>query len=63
MIPTMKTMFEGWLRAVYTGVYPHRQKSELLSIPSTILPQDFRESILRTELNDERAKKHAPTTT
>ena len=33
MISTMKTMFQGWFRAVSTGVCPYHQKSDFLSIP------------------------------
>ena len=32
MISTMKTMFQGWFRAVSTGVCPYHQKSDFLSI-------------------------------
>jgi hypothetical protein len=32
MISTMKTMFQGWFRAVSTGVCPYHQKSDFLSM-------------------------------
>ena len=36
MISTMKTMFQGWFRAVSTGVCPYHQKSDFLSIRWTM---------------------------
>jgi hypothetical protein len=37
MISTMKTMFQGWFRAVSTGVCPYHQKSDFLSMPESCL--------------------------
>jgi hypothetical protein len=32
MLPAMETMFQGWFRAVSTGVCPYHQKNDFLSI-------------------------------
>ena len=37
MISTMKTMFQGWFRAVSTGVCPYHQKSDFLSIDTPVV--------------------------